>query len=154
MHQGQSHQLDIKNAFLHGELQEEVYMAQPPGFTVSGASHRFYVKLITLSSSCILPQTTCLYLLVYVDDIIITGNDEVGIQRLKQHLSLHFKTKDLGPLKYFLGIEVAQSKTGVAITQREYALDILEETGLLDCRPSGTPMDPNVKLLPGQGERH
>ena len=86
--------------------------------------------------------TTCIYLLVYVDDIIITGNDEAGIQQLKQHLSLHFQTKDLGPLKYFLGIEVAQSKTGVAITQRKYALDILEETGLLDCRPSDTPMDP------------
>jgi hypothetical protein len=71
---------------------------------------------------------------------------------LKEHLSLHFQTKDLGPLKYFLGIEVAQSKTGVAITQRKYALDILEETGLLDCRPSDTPMDPNIKLLPGQGE--
>jgi hypothetical protein len=80
--------------------------------------------------------TTCLYLLVYVDDIIITGNDEASIQRLKEHLSLHFQTKDLGPLKYFLGIEVAQSKTGVAITLRKYALDILEETGLLDCRPS------------------
>jgi hypothetical protein len=110
---------------------------------------RLLLKLLHLHSS----PTTCIYLLLYVNDIIITGNDEAGIQQLKQHLSLHFQTKDLGPLKYFLGIEVAQSKTGVAITQRKYALDILEETGLLDCRPSDTPMDPNVKLLPGQDRR-
>jgi hypothetical protein len=177
------HQLDIKNAFLHGELQEEVYMAQPPGFTVNGASNlvcRLRQSLYGLKQyprawfgrfSNVLQEygmtrceadysvfflhsspTTCIYLLVYVDDIIITGNDKAGIQQLKQHLSLHFQTKDLGALKYFLGIEVAQSKNGVAITQRKYALDILEETGLLHCRPSDTPMDPNVKLVPGQGE--
>ena len=58
----------------------------------------------------------------------------------------------MGLLKYFLGIEVAQSSSGIAISQRQYALDILTETGMLDCRPSDTPMDPNVKLLPGQGE--
>lgn len=94
----------------------------------------------------------CIYLLVYVDDIVITRNDHGGIQRLKQHLFQHFQTKDLGRLKYFLGIEVAQSKRGVTISQRKYALDILKETGMLDCRPIDTPMDPNVKLVPDQGE--
>ncbi|PNX62010.1 putative copia-type protein, partial [Trifolium pratense] len=53
---------------------------------------------------------------------------------------------------YFLGIEVAQSSSGIAINQRKYALDILSETGMLDCLPIDTPMDPNVKLLPSQGE--
>ena len=52
-------------------------------------------------------------------------------------------------LRYFLGIEVAQSSSGIAIFQRMFALDILTETGMLDCRPSDTPMDPNVKLLLG-----
>ncbi|RVW99739.1 Retrovirus-related Pol polyprotein from transposon TNT 1-94 [Vitis vinifera] len=94
----------------------------------------------------------CIYLVVYVDDIVITGNDQDGIQKLKQHLFTHFQTKDLGKLKYFLGIEIAQSSSGVVLSQRKYALDILEETGSLDCKLVDTPMDPNVKLVPGQGE--
>ena len=57
-----------------------------------------------------------IYLIVYVDDIIITGSDHDGIQKLKQHLFSHFQTKDLGKLKYFLGIEVAQSNSGVVIS--------------------------------------
>ncbi|RVW44641.1 Retrovirus-related Pol polyprotein from transposon RE1 [Vitis vinifera] len=126
------YQLDIKNAFLHGDLVEEVYMEQPPGFVAQGS--------------------LCIYLVVYVDDIVITDNDQDGIQKLKQHLFTHFQTKDLGKLKYFLGIEIAQSSSGVVLSQRKYALDILEETGMLDCKPVDTPMDPNVKLVPGQGE--
>ncbi|RVW29668.1 Retrovirus-related Pol polyprotein from transposon TNT 1-94 [Vitis vinifera] len=126
------YQLDIKNAFLHGDLAEEVYMEQPPGFVAQGS--------------------LCIYLVVYVDDIVITGSDQDGIQKLKQHLFTHFQTKDLGKLKYFLGIEIAQSSSGVVLSQRKYALDILEETGMLDCKPVDTPMDPNVKLVPGQGE--
>ncbi|KAL6323033.1 hypothetical protein AAG906_023651 [Vitis piasezkii] len=94
----------------------------------------------------------CIYLVVYVDDIVITGSDQNGIQKLKQRLFTHFQTKDLGKLKYFLGIEIAQSSSGVVLSQRKYALDILEETGMLDCKPVDTLMDPNVKLIPGQGE--
>ncbi|RVW28752.1 Retrovirus-related Pol polyprotein from transposon RE1 [Vitis vinifera] len=77
----------------------------------------------------------CIYLVVYVDDIVITGSDQNGIQKLKQHLFTHFQTKDLGKLKYFLGIEIAQSSSGVVLSQRKYALDILEETG----EPLGDP---------------
>ncbi|RVW35066.1 Retrovirus-related Pol polyprotein from transposon RE1 [Vitis vinifera] len=94
----------------------------------------------------------CIYLIVYVDDIVITGSDHNGIHKLKQHLFTHFQTKDLGKLKYFLGIEIAQSSSGVVLSQRKYALDILEETGMLDCKSVDTPMDPNVKLILGQGE--
>jgi len=89
-----------------------------------------------------------IYLVVYVDDIVITGDDNEGIKALKQHLFQNFQTKGLGPLRYFIGIEVAQLKSGIAISQRKYALDILEETCLTDCKPVQTPMDPNVKLLP------
>ncbi|RVW96763.1 Retrovirus-related Pol polyprotein from transposon RE1 [Vitis vinifera] len=94
----------------------------------------------------------CIYLVVYVDDIVITDSDQNGIRKLKQYLFTHFQTKDLGKLKYFLGIEIAQSSSDVVLSQRKYALDILGETGMLDCKPVDTPMDPNVKLIPGQGE--
>ena len=87
-----------------------------------------------------------------MDDIIITGSDQDDIQKLKQHLFNHFQTKDFGKLKYFLGIEVAQSNSRVVISQRKYALDILADTSMLDCKPVDTPMDPNVKLVPSQGE--
>ena len=87
-----------------------------------------------------------------MDDIVITGSDQDGIRNLKQHLFNHFQTKDLGKLKYFLGIEIAQSNSSVVMSQRKYVLDILEETGMLDCKPIDTLMDPNVKLVPGKGE--
>ena len=91
-------------------------------------------------------------MIIYVDDIIIKGSDHDGIQKLKQHLFVHFQTKDLGKLKYFLSIEVAQSNSIVVITLRKYTLDILTDTDMLDCKPVDTPTDPNVKLVPGQGE--
>ena len=94
----------------------------------------------------------CIYLIVYMDDIVIIGIDQDGIQKLKQHLFSHFQTKDLGKLKYFLGIKVAQSNSRVVISQRKYTLDILTDTGMLDYKPVDTPMDPNVKLVPSQGE--
>ncbi|RVW77180.1 Retrovirus-related Pol polyprotein from transposon RE2 [Vitis vinifera] len=149
MHSWPLYQLDIKNVFLHGDLAEEVYMEQPPGFVAQEESDytaNHYVFYHHNSSR------QCIYLVVYVDDVVITGSDQNGIQKLKQHLFTHFQTKDLGKLKYFLGIEIAQSSSDVVLSQRKYALDILEETGMLDCKPVDTPMDPNVKLIPGQGE--
>ncbi|KAK2376474.1 putative mitochondrial protein [Trifolium repens] len=79
-----------------------------------------------------------IFLVVYVDDIVITGDDPDGVQRLKGHLfKKKNQTKDLGPLRYFLGIEVVQSSSGIAINQRKYALDILSETGMLGCHLIG-----------------
>jgi len=94
----------------------------------------------------------CIYLVVYVDDIVLIGSDHYGISQLKQHICHYFQTKDLGKLIYFLGIEVAQSNHGIVISQREYVLDLLEETGLLNSKSVETPMNPNTKLLPSQGE--
>ena len=74
------------------------------------------MELITLCFIDILPGR-CIYLVVYVDEIFITGNDQDGITDLKQHLFKHFQTKDLGILKYFLGIEVAHSRSGIFISQ-------------------------------------
>jgi hypothetical protein len=93
-----------------------------------------------------------IFLVVYVDDIVITEDDSGGIARLKQFLQQQFHTKDLGKLRYFLGIEVARSRTGINLSQRKYALDLLEETSLLGSRPVNVPMDPNKKLLKGEGE--
>ena len=83
---------------------------------------------------------------------MISGNDHDGIKHLKEHLFKHFQMKDMGNLRYFLGIEVAKSKDRISISQRKYALDILEEAHLTDCKPVESPMDPNVKLLPGHEE--
>ncbi|RVW91338.1 Retrovirus-related Pol polyprotein from transposon RE1 [Vitis vinifera] len=148
------YQLDIKNAFLHGDLAKEVYMEQPPGFVAQGSLEFGMFRSTTIHSVFYHHNSSgqCIYLVVYVDDIVIIGNDQNGIQKLKQHLFTHFQTKDLGKLKYFLGIEIAQSSSGVVLSQRKYALNILEETGMLDCKPVDTPIDPNVKLIPGQGE--
>lgn len=65
-----------------------------------------------------------------------------------KHLFSHFQTKDLGILKYLLGIEVFQSRNGITMSQRKYALDILKKLGILDCRPIDSFVDPNHKLLP------
>ena len=94
----------------------------------------------------------CIYLIVYVDDIVIIGSDQDSIQKLKQHLFNHFQTKDLGKLKYFLGIEIVQSNSGVVISQKKHTLDILRDTGMFDYKHIDTPMDLNVKLVPSQGE--
>ncbi|RVW63718.1 Retrovirus-related Pol polyprotein from transposon RE1 [Vitis vinifera] len=146
------YQLDIKNAFLHGDLAEEVYMEQPPGFVAQGVWFSVQVtpSLYGLKQS---PRAWFSRFSSVVQEFgMLRSSDQDGIQKLKQHLFTHFQTKDLGKLKYFLGIEIAQSSSGVVLSQRKYALDILEETGMLDCKPVDTPMDPNVKLVPGQGE--
>ena len=86
-------------------------------------------------------------LLIYVDDILITGNDVNAILTLKQFLYSHFWIKDLGNLKYFLGIEVSRSKKGISISQRKYTLEIPQDGRLLGSKPMNFPMEKNVKLL-------
>ena len=78
--------------------------------------------------------------------IIIIGDDEAEIARLKGSLSEAFEVKDLGRLKYFLGIEVARSEKGIAISQRKYTLDLLSDMGMMGCRRAPTPIDQNHKL--------
>ncbi|XP_019053482.1 PREDICTED: uncharacterized protein LOC109114769 [Nelumbo nucifera] len=91
-------------------------------------------------------------LVVYVDDIVITGSDRPGIDRLKTYLQDHLQTKDFGKLRYSLGLEVARSKNGINLCQRKYVLDLLEETGLLGARPAETLMGLNAKLGSDTGE--
>ncbi|XP_024026696.1 uncharacterized protein LOC112093108 [Morus notabilis] len=90
-------------------------------------------------------------LLVYVDDIIITGPNLEVVNDLKQFLHSKFKLKDLGPLKFFLGIEIARSTAGIALSQRHYALQLLEDSGFLACKPATVPMDAKVILGADEG---
>ena len=83
---------------------------------------------------------------VYVNDLIISGNDGTVVQQFKDYLSRCFHMKDLGKLKYFLGIEVARNSDGIFLCQRKYTLDIISEVGLLGAKPAGTPLEQNHKL--------
>ena len=94
--------------------------------------------------TCALPIYTAL--LVYVDDMLIVGNNECEIAALKAHLCKNFQMKDIGVLRYFLGIEIDQTDQGIYLNQRKYALDILHETGLTDSKPAMTPCDSRDKL--------
>ena len=91
-------------------------------------------------------------LIVYVDDIILTGDDSAELERLKMVLACEFEIKDLGPLKYFLGMEFARSKKGICVSQRKYVLDLLNETGMLGCKIAETPIEANRKLEPAKPE--
>ncbi|CAL2253609.1 unnamed protein product [Prunus armeniaca] len=85
-------------------------------------------------------------LIIYVDDIIVTGDDQAEMQNLQKYLASEFKMKSLSDLKYFLEIEVARSNHGIFLSQRKYVLDLLAETGMLDCRLIDTPSEQNHKL--------
>ena len=91
-------------------------------------------------------------LVVYVDDIVIIGSDEKGIKRLKDFLASQFQTKDLGPLKYFLRIEVSRNNKGICMSQSKYCLDILNDPSMTDTKPCETFMIPNVKLKTDDGD--
>lgn len=93
----------------------------------------------------------CIYLIVYVDDIVITGDYHDDIKYASSNIySNTFKPRNLGQLCYFLGIEVAQSRIGIVVSWRKYVANILEETKMLNCKPIDNPMDSNVKLMPSQ----
>jgi hypothetical protein len=172
-------QLDVNNAFLHGDLNEDVYMSLPPGFPATNepnkvcklhksiyglkqASRQWYSKLSSsLVSLGYTPSQSdhSLYikstansftaLLVYVDDIVLAGNSIHEIQSVKMFLDQKFKIKDLGKLRYFLGLEIARSDIGIFVNQRKYTLELLEDVGLLGAKPSSIPFHPTTKLSVG-----
>lgn len=92
-------------------------------------------------------------LIVYVDDIVVIGNDEVEIARIKNALSREFEIKDLGSLRYFLGIEVARSTQGIFLSQRKYVLNLLKEARMAGCKPCFTPIKANHRLKEDASER-
>ena len=108
------------------------------GYKQSQGDHNLFIKLSVAGGVTAL--------LVYVDDIIVTGNDEREKHDVKQRLAKKFEIKELGKLKYFLGIEVAYSTQGIFISQQKYVTDLFAETGKIGCKPVSTPMDPSHKL--------
>ena len=90
--------------------------------------------------------------LIYVDDLVLASNSHDHCHQFKRYLHRCFKLKDLGPLKYFLGIEIARSPEGLFLCQRKYALDILIETGMMGAKPSPSPMEQNHKLSHDAGD--
>jgi hypothetical protein len=95
------------------------------GYHQSNSNHTLFLKK---------QQGKIIAFIIYVDDMVVTGNDPEERKALQNYLSKEFEMKDLGDLKYFLGIEVSRSNKGIFLSQRKYALDLLQETGMLACQ--------------------
>ncbi|KAM0014531.1 putative RNA-directed DNA polymerase [Helianthus debilis subsp. tardiflorus] len=175
-------QLDVKNAFLHGDLQETVFMHQPPGFadetkpdfvcrlrkSLYGLkkaprawynrfsnfilSHGFRGSLCDTSLFIYRHGEKIAYLLLYVDDIILTASSKELLQSIINLLSKEFAMTDLSALHHFLGITVQRDSNGLFMSQSQYARDILRRANMTDCKPCATPVDTSSKLSASDGE--
>ena len=175
-------QLDVQNAFLHGYLEEEVNMQQPPGFEVKSKQDyvckldkalyglkqaprawysRLSTKLVSLGFQPSKADTSLffynkggisIFILVYVDDIIVASSTEKATVALLQDLKQEFALKDLGDLHYFLGIEVSKVKDGIVLSQGKYASELLQRVGMTQCKPVSTPLPTSEKLSLYDGE--
>jgi hypothetical protein len=173
-------QLGVKNVFLNGELREDVYMRPPPGYSVPEGMvchlrrslyglkqaprawfHRF-ASVVTAAGFSVSAHDPALFvhvsprgrtlLLLYVDDMIITGDDPKYIAFVKAHLSDQFLMSDLGPLRHFLGIEISSTPERFFLSQEKYIQDLLHRASLTDHRTAETPMELNVHLVDTDGE--
>ena len=91
-------------------------------------------------------------MVVYVDDILITGLDQAEISHVKHHLNQCFGIKDLGQLHYFLGLEVSYIPEGVVLSQKKFTIEFLKDSGLKNPKPAATPLPLNCKLQSDEGE--
>jgi hypothetical protein len=175
-------QLDVSNAFLHGFLAEEVYMEQPQGFrdkdnpdfvcrlhkAIYGLKQAprawftrlstflldlgFHASLVDTSLFIFISGTIQIYMLVYVDDIILTGTHTSVINFLIYRMQREFPLKDLGPLSFFLGIQVTRSSTGLHLCQMKYITDLLHRTHMDGAKPAKSPCSTGTKLSRYDGE--
>lgn len=174
-------QLDVNNAFLQGTLTEEVYISQPEGFIdanypnhvcrlhkalygLKQAPRAWYQELrnyllslgfvnsLADASLFILKHGSHMtYILVYVDDIIVTGSNSCYIQNTLDALASRFSIKDPEDLHYFLGLEAHRTPQGLHLTQRRYILDLLTRCNMLDAKPVTTLMATSPKLSLNSG---
>ncbi|KAI3764159.1 hypothetical protein L2E82_14162 [Cichorium intybus] len=177
----QIHQLDVKNAFLHGHLHETVYMHQPPGFRdrtypnhvcllkkslygLKQAPRAWYQRFADYVSTLGFIHSKCdhslfvykkgvhtAFLLLYVDDILLITSSPTLRHEFMTLLAKEFAMKDLGPLNYFLGISVTRQPNSLFLSQQKYAHEILERAGMHSCHPSSTPVDSKPKLSSTDG---
>jgi histone deacetylase 1/2 len=173
-------QVDVSNAFLHGFLAEDVYMQQPPGFEdVQYPSHvcklqrsiyglkqsprAWYARLSQLLQQLGFVSSKAdtslfiyshagvqIFMLVYVDDIVIAGSTPDAVDCLVRALSASFPIKDMGRLEYFLGLEATYNSGGMTLTQRKYALDLLHRVNMENCNSAATPL-PSETLARDKG---
>jgi len=107
------------------------------GYVQASSDHSLFIKN---------NSSTFTALIVYIDDIVLAGTSLDEFTFLKQTLHKEFGIKDLGILKFFLGLEAAHSPKGISFSQRQYCVDLLADTGLLGCKPVSTPLDPGTHL--------
>ncbi|CAL8169005.1 unnamed protein product [Prunus armeniaca] len=142
--------LDVKSAFLNGELLEQVYIEQPPSYVIKEA----YFKEVGFNK-CPYEHTLfikfgeggrILIVCLYVDDLIFMGNDKPMFIDFKNSMMADFDMTNLGKMKYYLGIEVVQTAIGFFIGQKKYAQEVLERFHMKNCNLVGTPTEPGLKL--------
>ena len=170
------YQLDVKSAFLHGELMEDVFVEQPKGYEAAGKQHMVYKLHKALYGLKQAPRAwfsrieayfmkegfesstseqtlfikreggKILIVSIYVDDLLFTGNDEGLLNEFKTSMKKEFDMTDLGKMRYFLGIEVVQKDDGIFICQRKYAAEVIERFGMMGFNSVCNPIVPGQKI--------
>ncbi|XP_028096886.1 uncharacterized protein LOC114296760 [Camellia sinensis] len=138
-HQWSIKQLDIFNAFLHRKVEDEVYMLQPLGF-IQYPNQGFTNSQSDTSLFVYHSSAGLMLLVVYVDDILITGSNSSPISHLITQMHQVFSMKELGSVSYFWGISVECQGADYFLTQAKYATKLLHKAGLVDCKPCSTPL--------------
>ncbi|XP_074287804.1 uncharacterized protein LOC141612955 [Silene latifolia] len=132
-------QLDVNNAFLHEDLNEEL-------LGIGWQNYRFVQSMAEYSLFMLNRDGIFIAVLVYVDDMIVASNDKEACKHFKYFLNKSFGIKDLGRLRYFLGIEVAHGSNGLFLNQQKYAMNIIEEAGMKGAKTAYTPIQPRHNL--------